>query len=58
LAVRRPGKRRQGGTAAWELAGNFAEVLDGNPVVARSGIFAREPLVKETLFFMIGTVNE
>ena len=47
LAVRRPGRRRRGCTVAWELVGNFAGELDGNPVGARSGIFAREPEIEK-----------
>jgi hypothetical protein len=52
LAVRRLGRRRQGCIVAWELVGNFAEGLDGIPVWARSGIFAREPEIEKRNVFV------
>ena len=42
-AAHRPGRQRQGCTAAWALGGTPAWALGGTPPLARSGISAQEP---------------
>ena len=49
-AAHRPGRQRQGCTAAWALGGTPAWALGGTPPLARSGISAQEPRGKKNHF--------